>query len=52
MSRAWRGRHFKEEDLLEPAKNRSNTDLNDQSDLPVRFNDKNVPYKHMKKKET
>ena len=52
MSRAWRGRYSKEEDLLGPAKNRSNTDLNDQSDLPVRFNDKNIPHKHMRGKKT
>ena len=52
MSRAWRGRYSKEEDLLEPAKNRSNTYLNDQSDLPVKFNDKNIPHKHMRRKKT
>ena len=52
MGRAWRGRYSKEEDLLRPAKNRLNTDLNDQSDLPVRFNGKNVPHTHMRRKKT
>ena len=52
MGRAWRGRYSKEEDLLGPAKNRLNTDLNDQSDLPVRFNGKNVPHTHMRRKKT
>ena len=52
MSRAWRGRYSEEEDLLEPAKNRSNTNLNNQIDLSVRFNNKNVPHKHMRRKET
>ena len=46
------GRYSEEEDLLKPAKNKSNIDLNDQSDLPVRFDGKNVPYKHMRKKKT
>ena len=46
------GRYSEQEDLLKPAKNKSNIDLNDQSDLPVRFNGKNVPYKHIRKKKT
>ena len=52
MSKAWRGRYSEEEDLLGSAKNRSNIDLNDQSNLLVRFNDKNVPHKHMRRKKT
>ena len=52
MNRAWMGRWFEEECLLGPAKNRSNTDPNDQGDLPGSFSDKDVPQKCTREKET
>ena len=42
----------KEECLLGPAKNRSNTGPNDQGDLPRCINDKDIPQKCAREKKT
>ena len=46
------GRLFKEECLLGLVKNRSSINPNDQGNLPRSFNDKGVPQKCTRKKET
>ena len=46
------GKWSEEECLLGTAKNRSNTDPNDQGDLPRNLSDKDVPQKHTREKET
>ena len=52
MNRTWMGRLSEEECLLGPAKNRSNTNPNDQGDLPRSLSDKDVPQKRTREKET
>ena len=46
------GRWAEEECLLELAKNRLNTDPNDQGNLPGSLSDKDVPQKRTREKET
>ena len=46
------GRLFEEECLLGPVKNRSSINPNDQGNLPRSFNDKDVPQKCTRQKET
>ena len=46
------GRLFEEECLLGPVKNRSSINPNDQGNLRRNFNDKDVPQKCTRKKET
>ena len=46
------GKWSEEECLLGTAKNRSNTNPNDQGDLPRSLSDKDVPQKRTREKET
>ena len=46
------GRWFEEECFLGPTKSRSNTNPNDQGDIPGNLSDKDVPQKCAREKET
>ena len=52
MNRTWMRRLSKEKCLLRQAKNRSSIDLNNQSNLPGRFSEKDMSQKRARKNET